>query len=69
VPVDTEVRIEEICRQIRELCGKPHTPRSENRLRKLAVELRDAIEKHVKAAQSSLGAKKSAILGRDKQEP
>jgi hypothetical protein len=68
VPTDTEARIEEICSRIRELCGKPHTQRSENKLRKLAVELRNAIEKHVQAAQSSLSAKKSAIFKRDKED-
>jgi len=68
MPTQTEARIEELCNEIRELCGTPHTQRSENRLRRLAVELRDAIEKHVKAAQSSLSVKKSAILKRDPQD-
>jgi hypothetical protein len=67
MPTDTEARIEEICSQIRELCSKPHTQRSENKLRKLAVELRRAIEKHVQAAQSSLSVRKTAIFQRDKE--
>jgi hypothetical protein len=68
VPSETEPRIEELCARIRSLCGKPHTPQAESELRKLAKELRVAIEHHVKTAKSSLSTKQAAIIKRDDDE-
>jgi hypothetical protein len=65
MPTSTDVRIEELCARIRFLCSGPLAPAVETKLRKLAVELRDAINEHVQIARSSLGAKNSAIIARD----
>jgi hypothetical protein len=68
VPSETESRIEGLCARIRSLCSKAHTPQAESELRRLAKELRLAIEQHMKMAKSSLGAKKAAIIKRDQGE-
>jgi hypothetical protein len=65
MPTSTDVRIEELCAEIRLLCSGPITPPVETELRKLAVELRDAINEHVQTAKSSLSVKNSAIIARD----
>jgi hypothetical protein len=68
VPPSTENKIEELCSRIRILCAQPFTPESEAELRKLAKELRSAIQKHVRMAKSSLGVKGAAIAQRDSDE-
>lgn len=65
MPTSTDVRIEELCVEIRVLCSRHLTPTVEAKLRKLAIELRDAINVHVQTAKSSLSAKNSAIIARD----
>jgi|HubBroStandDraft_4_1064222.scaffolds.fasta_scaffold212757_2 hypothetical protein len=65
MPTSTDVRIDELCARIRVHCSGPITPLVEAKLRKLAVELRDAIYEHVQTARSSLQAKNAAILARD----
>lgn len=68
MPSSSDARIEALCKEIRALCARPISQEAESELRKLAVELRAAIEEHVKMAKSSLGAKKSALLKRNKEE-
>jgi hypothetical protein len=68
VPSSTDTRIEEICAQIRVLCGRPFSSETEAELRKLARELRAAIKQHVEMAKSSLKTKKAAIAERDPGE-
>jgi hypothetical protein len=65
VPTDSEDRIEKLCEKIRGLCRQQHTPKREAELRKLARELRIAINAHVRMAKSSLNVKISAIAERD----
>jgi hypothetical protein len=69
VPRSTEGRIEELCARIRSLCGEKFSEDGEEELRKLARHLRVAIRQHVRMAKSSLGAKKSALVGRDPDHP
>jgi hypothetical protein len=66
VPSSTDERIEDIIAKIRKLCGAPLSPGTESELRKLARELRVAIQQHVRMAVSSLGAKKVVI---DQHDP
>ncbi|MGA8540370.1 MAG: hypothetical protein WB566_12780 [Terriglobales bacterium] len=68
MPTSTDVRIDELCARIRVLCSRPITPPVEVRLRKLAVELRDAVNEHVQTAWSSLSAKNAAIRARDPEK-
>jgi hypothetical protein len=68
MPSSTEIQIEELCARIRVLCCGPHSPESEAELRKLARELRVAINEHVRLANSALKAKRSAIIQRDPDE-
>jgi hypothetical protein len=68
VPSSTDARIEELCAKIRALCRQPFTPQGEAELRRLARELRLAINEHVQAARGSLKVKKSAIIARDPAE-
>jgi hypothetical protein len=65
MPTSTDARIEELCARIRKLCHGPYSDEVEEKLRRLAKELRAAIEEHVRTARSSLGAKRSAIVARD----
>jgi len=65
MPSSTDARIEELCVKIRLLCSGNLTTDVEAELRTLAQELRLAINDHVRAAKSSLGAKKSALIERD----
>jgi hypothetical protein len=65
MPTSTDARIEELCARIRLLCSGTLTPTVEAELGTLASHLRLAIKDHVRAAKSSLGAKKSAIVARD----
>jgi hypothetical protein len=71
MPTSTDTRIEELCARIRALCSGPIEPPAETELRKLARELRNAINDHVRRATSSLSAKNSAINARDpdKRDP
>jgi hypothetical protein len=64
----TEIRIEELCARIRVLCSGAHTPENEAKLRKLAQELRVAINEHVRTATRTLKAKRSAITEPDTEE-
>ena len=68
VPASTDVQIEELCSQIRNLSRKRYTPEAESHLRRLAQELRAAIEQHVEFAKSSLSAKQLAIIHRAEDE-
>jgi hypothetical protein len=68
MPTSTDVRIEELCARIRKLCHGSYSEEVEEKLRRLAKELRAAIEEHVRTARSSLGAKRSAIVARDPGE-
>jgi hypothetical protein len=68
VPSSTDARIEELCARIRALCREPFTAHGEAELRRLARELRLAINEHVQAARGSLKVKKSAIIARDPAE-
>jgi hypothetical protein len=65
MPSSTDPRIEELCARIRLLCSGTLTPTIEAELRLLAKHLRFAIKDHVRAAKSSLAAKKSAMIARD----
>jgi hypothetical protein len=65
VPSSTDARIEILCERIRSLCGSPLTPASEDEIRRLAQELRGAIDQHVRLAKSSLITKQAAITARD----
>jgi hypothetical protein len=65
MPTQTETTIEELCARIRALCTRAHSPETEAELRKLAHDLRVAINKHVRIAKSSLMTQKSAISRRD----
>ena len=65
VPSSTDARINEICNRIRELCGGSLTQEDEAEIRRLAMELRDVINEHVRLAKSSLGTKQLAITARD----
>lgn len=65
MPSSTDAPIEELCARIRLLCSGSLTPEVELELRTLAKHLRIAIKDHVRAAKSSLGAKKSALIERD----
>jgi hypothetical protein len=67
VPSSTDARIEALCERIRSLCGSSLTPESEDEIRRLAQELRSAIDEHVRLAKSSLIAKQAAITARDPQ--
>ena len=67
VPSSTDARIEILCERIRSLCGSSLTPESEDEIRRLAQELRSAIDEHVRLAKSSLIAKQAAITARDPQ--
>jgi hypothetical protein len=51
VPSSTEAKIEELTAAIRKLCGSPFTPEAEANLRRLAWDLRIAIQQHVQMAQ------------------
>lgn len=62
----TDPRIEELTAAIRKLCAGPFSPEAEAELKRLAQELRAAIQRHVQMAQDSLSAKKKAI---DEREP
>lgn len=68
VPSSTETVIEELCDRIRKLCGRPHTRENEAELRKLARELRAAINEHARLAKASLRTKRTAIAQRDPDE-
>jgi hypothetical protein len=68
MPSWSDIRIEELCSRIRTLCSPPISRDAEEELRRLAVELRAAIDEHVQMAKSSLGAKKSALLKRDEED-
>lgn len=68
MPSSTDPRIEELTAAIRNLCAGPLSPQAEADLRRLARELRLAIQQHVHMAQDSLSAKKSAIDKRDPTE-
>jgi hypothetical protein len=68
VPSSTDPRIEELTAAIRKLCAGPFSPEAEADLRRLARELRLAIQQHVQMAQDSLSAKKQAIDKRDQKE-
>jgi hypothetical protein len=65
MPSSTDGRIEELCARIRLLCSDTLTPAVEVELKTLAQHLRIAIKDHVRAAKSSLAAKKSAMIKRD----
>jgi hypothetical protein len=65
VPSSTDIQIEQLCSQIRNLCRGQYTPEAESELRRLAQELRVAIDQHVQLAKSSLSAKQLAIVKRD----
>jgi hypothetical protein len=65
VPSSSDVRIEELCAKIRELCRRRVTAQTEGELRKLAKALRLAINEHVNLAKSSLNVKRAAIVKRD----
>jgi hypothetical protein len=65
VPSSTDLQIDQLCQQIRTLCRGPLRPGDEAAIRNLAMELRAAIEEHVRMARSSLGTKQSAITARD----
>jgi hypothetical protein len=65
MPSSTDRRIEELCERIRFLCTGPLTDEVEADLRTIAANLRVAIKDHVRAAKSSLSARKSAMIGRD----
>jgi hypothetical protein len=65
MPSSTDARIEELCARIRLLCSGDLTSEVEAELRMLARHLRIAIKDHVRAARSSLGAKKSAMITGD----
>lgn len=68
MPASTDTKIEELCSQIRNLCHGHYTPEAELDLRRLAQELRVAIDQHVEMAKSSLTAKHSAIIKREESE-
>ena len=68
MPISTETRIKELCAWIRALAGERFSAGTEAELRDLALELRVAIEQHVKSAKSSLSTKKAAIVQRDPDE-
>ena len=68
VPPSTDARIEKITARIRALCSNPFTPSAEAELRKLARELRLAINQHVQMAKSSLTATKAAIQDLDPEQ-
>jgi hypothetical protein len=68
VPSSTDARIEELTTAVRKLCRGPFSSEAEANLRKLARELRIAIQEHVQLAQHSLSAKKAAIDKRDPKE-
>jgi hypothetical protein len=57
--------MDELCARIRVFCSGPITPPVEAKLRKLAVELHDAINEHVQTARRSLSAKSAAMRARD----
>jgi hypothetical protein len=61
MPSSTDAGIEAIIGRIRSLCEGPFSPEAETELRKLARELRVAIEQHVKMARISLGTKAATI--------
>jgi len=65
VPFSTDARIEELCSRIRALCGRRFSPSAEAELKTLAQELRMAVKEHVDMAQSSLTARKSALIRPD----
>ena len=65
VPSSTDARIEVLSERIRSLCSSPLTPESEEEIRRLAQELRSAIDQHVSLARSSLRTKQAAITARD----
>src|ERR1700688_2423699 len=65
VPSSTDARIEILSERIRSLCGSALTPESEEEIRRLAQELRRAIDQHVSLAKSSLSTKQAAISARD----
>jgi hypothetical protein len=65
VPSSTDAKIEELTLAIRKLCRVPFSAEAEANLRKLARELRVAIQQHVQMAQGSLSVKKAAIDRRD----
>ena len=65
VPSSSETRIEELCDKIRELCRAPHSLESEAELRRLALELRVAINEHAHLASRALGVKRSTITEPD----
>jgi hypothetical protein len=65
VPSSTDARIEILCERIRSLCGSSLTPESEDEIRRVAQELRSAIDQHVSLAKSSLSTKQAAISARD----
>jgi hypothetical protein len=65
VPSSTDVRIEELCSRIRALCCGPFSPKAEAELRKLARDLRFAVNQHVEMAKSSLIARKAALIRPD----
>jgi hypothetical protein len=67
MPSSTDARIEELRARIRQLCSGTLTPAVEAELRTLARHLRFAIKDHVRAARSSLDAKKSAMIKRDSE--
>jgi len=68
VPASTDIQIEELCSQIRTLCRGHYRPEIESDLRRLAQELRAAIEQHVEFAKTSLSAKQLAIIRREEDE-
>jgi mRNA-degrading endonuclease RelE of RelBE toxin-antitoxin system len=68
VPSSTDAKIEELTLAIRKLCRVPFSPEAEANLRKLARELRAAIQQHVRMAHDSLSVKKAAIDKRDPKE-
>jgi len=68
VRASTDIQIEELCSQIRNLCRGHYTPEIELDLRRLAQELRAAIEQHAEFAKSSLSAKQLAIIRREEDE-
>jgi hypothetical protein len=68
VPSSTDARIEELTTAIRKLSQSPFSAEAETNLRKLARELRAAIQEHVRMAQDSLSTKKAAIDKRDPEE-
>ncbi len=68
MPASTDIQIEELCSQVRTLCRGRYTPEAESDLRRLAQELRVAIEQHVELAKSSLSAKQLAIIRHERRE-